>query len=94
MLIDSGEAAHIGNESLFSFELAWLRQDGFYEMVRAEWISVSVGSTPIEKWQNKIRHIRQFLRGWAKHKSGEYRIFRDKLLLLIDELDIRAETTP
>ena len=25
--------------------------------------------------------------------SGEYRVLRDKLLLLIDELDIKAEST-
>ena len=80
LLIDSGEASHIGNKSLFSFELAWLRPEGFYEMVvRAEWMSVSVGLTPIEKWQNKIRHVHKFLRGWAKNKRGEYKILRDKL---------------
>ena len=32
--------------------------------------------------------------GWAKNKSGEYRKQKEKLLLLIDELDIKAETTP
>ena len=42
-------------------------------------------ATPMERWQKK-RHIRQFLRGLAKNKSGEYKLLRDKLLLLIDEL--------
>jgi hypothetical protein len=37
---------------------------------------VSTGGNPIEVWQNKIRHIRQYLRGWAKEiewhlQSGE-----------------------
>ena len=94
LLIDSGEGAHLGNRSIFSFELSWLRQEGFYDMVSHEWMSISEGASPVERWQNKIRHLRQFLRGWAKNKSGEYRILRGKLLLLIDELDIRAESTP
>jgi hypothetical protein len=29
LLIDSGEQTHLGNKSHFSFELSWLRQDGF-----------------------------------------------------------------
>ena len=38
--------------------------------------------------------MRQFLRGWAKNLSGEYKKEKEKLLLLIDELDIKAESTP
>ena len=57
LLIDSGESAHLGNRSLFSFELSWLRQDGFYDMVRHEWMSISVGASSVERWQNKIRHL-------------------------------------
>ena len=63
LLIDSGEGAHLGNRSLFSFELAWLCQEGFYGMVRHEWMSSSEGLSPVERWQNKFRHLRQFLRG-------------------------------
>ena len=50
LLLDSGDAAHLGNRAIFSFELSWFRQDGFYELVRAEWMSVSEGATPIERW--------------------------------------------
>ena len=63
-------------------------------MLAHEWISTVGGSTPIERWQHKIRHLRQFLRGWAKNISGEYKKQKEKLLRLIDELDIKAETTP
>ena len=94
LIIDSGEQAHVGNKSHFSFELSWLRLEGFFEMVAHEWISTVGGSTPIERWQNKIRHLRQFLRGWAKNISGEYKIQKEKLLRLIDELDIKDESTP
>ena len=92
LIIDSGVQAHFGNKAKFSFELSWLQERGFYEMVSNQWRSVRGGDTPIERWQRKIRHLRQFLRGWAKNLSGEYKKQQDRLQLLIDELDIKAET--
>ena len=50
--------------------------------------------SPVEIWQTQIRHLRQYLRGWAKNLSGEYKYLKEKLLNLIDELDIKAETSP
>jgi hypothetical protein len=47
LLIDLGNHAHLGNIAQLSFELSWLRQDGFCEMVAAEWRGVMAGSTPI-----------------------------------------------
>ena len=62
-------------------------------MVRKEWLSINVGTTSIERWQNKIEHLQCFLRGWTENLIGEYKKQRDKLLLLIDELDLKAEST-
>jgi hypothetical protein len=50
-----------------------LKQDGFLDMVAIEWDSISMGDNPIEIWQNKIRHIRQYLDGWAKNVSVSYK---------------------
>jgi hypothetical protein len=86
LLIDSGNHAHIGNKARFSFELSWFEQEGFYDLIAREWAAVSAGKTPIITWQNKIRHLRRFLRGWAKKK--------EKLLNIIDFLDIQAESYP
>jgi hypothetical protein len=94
LLIDSEEAAHTGNRNTFSFELSWMRQDGFFEMVRDEWISIHSGVSPVERWQHKVRHLRQFLRGWAKNLSGVYKKEKERLTILIDELDLKNETTP
>jgi hypothetical protein len=94
LLIDSGEHAHLGNKALFSFELSWLREDGFHDLVKREWNASVSGNNPIEIWQNKIRHLRRFLRGWAKNRSGVYKKEKERLLSIIDELDIKAETTP
>jgi exonuclease III len=94
LLVDSGDQVYNGNKTHFSFELAWLKLDGFAEMVTKEWSTFSAGSTPMEIWQNKIRHLRQFLRGWAKNLSGTYKVEKEKLLSIIDTLDCKAETTP
>ena len=37
--------------------------------------------------------MRQFLRGWAKNKSGIYKVEKERLLQIINELDLRAETS-
>ena len=94
LLIDSGTQAHHGNKSNVSFELSWFRQEGFRDLIAREWSSYVDGNSPVEIWQNKIRCLRQFLRGWAKNLSGEYKKQKQKLLLLIEELDIKAETYP
>jgi hypothetical protein len=92
--MDSGDSAFIGNKKNFSFELAWLKHEGFFEMVAKEWISISEGSNPMKVWQNKIRHLRLFLRGWARNLSGKYKKEKERLLSIIDMLDRKAETSP
>ena len=70
LVIDSGDHAHLGNNAKFSFDLSWLRREGFFEMICREWRATSGGSSPIERWQHKIRHLMQFFRGWAKTLVG------------------------
>jgi hypothetical protein len=63
LFIDSGEQAHLGNKSHFSFELSWIRQEGFYDLVQREWIVAGSNINAMENWQSKIRHLRSYLRG-------------------------------
>jgi mannosylglycoprotein endo-beta-mannosidase len=63
-------------------------------MVAAEWAATNIGDTPIQCWQNKIRHLRYFLKGWAKNQSGKYRKEKERLLRIIDDLDIKSKTQP
>jgi hypothetical protein len=63
-------------------------------MAKNEWRSVHHESSPIETWQKKIRHLRQFLRGWARNTSGDYKKEKERLLNIIDSLDIKTETSP
>jgi hypothetical protein len=92
--LDFGSPAHGGKNTSFSFELSWLRQEGFIDMVKNEWRSIHNEPRPIETWQKKIRHMRQFLRGWARNSSGNYKKEKMRLLDIIDSLDIKAETVP
>jgi hypothetical protein len=48
LLVNSGEQAHRGNKALFSFELSWLRKEGFFDMVAAVWNEVPHGNNPME----------------------------------------------
>jgi chromosome condensin MukBEF complex kleisin-like MukF subunit len=91
ILIDSGVKAHLGNISKFSFELHWLKQEVFFEMIQKEWNSVTTGFNSIDVWLNKLRHIRKFLKGWAKNQSGKYKKEKERLSQIIDHLDIKAE---
>jgi hypothetical protein len=50
----------MGNKKTFSFELSWMRQDGFCEMVLHEWNSVHSGSSPVEKWQHRLYILDSF----------------------------------
>jgi hypothetical protein len=46
----------------------------------------------MKRWQNKIRRLRQFLRGWARNGNGNQRKEKEKLFRLAGELDIKAES--
>lgn len=70
LLLNTGAAFKYGKQPLFKFELGWLIRDGFVDMVTDIWQKEQGGNNSMEKWQHKIRAIRQYLRGWAKHTSG------------------------
>jgi hypothetical protein len=94
LLLNSGETSTSGNEPLFKFECGWLLRDGFIEMIKGIWSSHNEGNNPIEQWQGKIRRVRQYLRGWAKNKSGQYKKEKKQILNNLELLDKRAENTP
>uniref|UniRef100_A0A453NP60 Reverse transcriptase zinc-binding domain-containing protein n=1 Tax=Aegilops tauschii subsp. strangulata TaxID=200361 RepID=A0A453NP60_AEGTS len=73
LLVDWGEATHVANKNAFSFELGWFEKQNFLEIIACEWAKPVSGRTSIKIWQNKIRHLRQFLRGWARNESGIYK---------------------
>lgn len=93
LLVDSGEATHVGNKNVFSFELGWFEREGFLDLIANEWTKETGGTSSMDRWQNKIRHLRLFLRGWAKNQSGLYRVEKERLIQLINELELKAEAS-
>src|SRR3954469_12772435 len=78
----------------FKFELGWMIRDGFYEMVKAIWEKPVDGQTPILRWNNKMRTLRKFLRGWARHTAGILKNEKLRLTSIIDDLEATAEVRP
>jgi len=54
----------------FKFELGWLLRDGFDDMVKRVWSAPVPGNSPVRRWNAKIRNLRKYLRGWARHTTG------------------------
>lgn len=46
----------------------------------------------MERSQNKLRKLRQFLRGWTKNISGTNKKEKTKVLEQLDNLDKKAES--
>lgn len=93
LLLDTRQASHRGNTQSFKFELSWFTKEGFYDRVAQVWNNVNKGRTPLERWQNKIRSVWRYLRGWLQNLVGENRKNKIFLLQQLDVLHRKAETT-
>jgi hypothetical protein len=91
LLLNSSVPPQVAIQPIFKFELGWLLRDGFKEMVRDIWTNAIVGRTPMERWQGKIRRLRQHLRCWAKNISGHYKKEKKEILNMLDSLDKKAK---
>jgi hypothetical protein len=78
---------------MFKFELGWLLRDEFIDMIRDLWSNTTIGHTPMKRWQEKIRRVRQYLRGWTKNVSGQYKKEKKEIMNILDDLDKKAETS-
>jgi hypothetical protein len=92
LLLSTGDGVKPWRPPPFKFELGWLLKEGFFEMVSEVWTKESKGSSPLQRWQNKIRRFRQFLRGWAINMNGAYKKEKQELLRKAEELDKKAES--
>jgi len=92
LLLDTNQASHRGNTPLFKFELGWLAKDGFFDLITNVWKAENRGTSPLQRWQNKIRTVRRYLRGWAKNQVGQNKT-KSFLLQQLDILDRKAEST-
>jgi hypothetical protein len=91
-LLRLGEKTKAKKSAPFKFELGWLLKEGFFNVVSKVWREEGRGTTSVQRWQNKIRRLRQFLRGWAKNMNGAYKKEKHELLRMAEELDKKAES--
>ena len=63
-------------------------------MVKKIWDRPVVGDTPIQRWNNKIRALRNYLVGWARHTTGLLKKEKQRLSSIIDDLEALAEVRP
>jgi hypothetical protein len=73
LLLSTGDEAKTKKQPPFKFELGWLLKDGVFQVASEVWKKENKGGTPMQRWQNKIRRLRQFLRGWANNMNGVYK---------------------
>jgi hypothetical protein len=92
LLLSLGEKGKSKKEPPFQFELGWLIKDRFFEVVAEVWKKEIRGTSPMQRWQNKIRRLRQYLRGWAKNMNGAYKKEKQELMRKAEELDKLAES--
>jgi hypothetical protein len=93
LLLNTGEP-NTNTQPMFKFELGWFMWDSFIDMIREIWSNTISGHTPMEIWQGKIRRVRQYLKGWTKNISGQYKKEKKEILNTLDRLDKKAETEP
>ena len=78
IILDSNSMSHSSRHP-FKFELAWLHREGFVEIIKKVWERPAIGRTPIQRWNYKIKAMRQHLSGWAKHINGLYKKEKHRL---------------
>jgi hypothetical protein len=84
LILNIGASTQHNRQPNFKFERGWLTRYAFFDMVADICQSECRGSIVLERWQNKIRNIRQYLRGWAKHTAGIYKKEKKRLISLQD----------
>jgi hypothetical protein len=91
LVVSTCASTHQSGSRPLRFERGWLLKKGFYDMVANIWRSENSGSSTLQRWQSKVRRLRQHLRGWAPDMAGSYRKEKNTLLALLQNLDKKAE---
>jgi exonuclease III len=91
LVLSTGSSTHYPRTRPFKFERGWLLREGFYAMVADIWQSENSGSSPLQRWQSKIRRLRQHLRGWAANVAGTYKKEKKAILDLLHKIDKKGE---
>jgi hypothetical protein len=91
LLFQTENASYRGNNQMFRFEISWLYMEGFHELTAKVWNKENRGSSSLVRWQNKLRALRRYLRGWSKNVLGNTRKRKRFLLTFLESLDKKRE---
>jgi hypothetical protein len=78
----------------FKFELGWLERTGFHDMVKGVWKRPTRAGSLIQRWNTKMWSLRSHLSGWAKHESGVLKNKKQRLTVIVNNLEALAEVRP
>jgi hypothetical protein len=90
LLLDFGDNARCKNH-LFRFKKWWLEMDGFDNLVKQCWGVECHLVNPIDRWQFKMRNLRNKIKGWSCNIDAEMRRTKEAMLIELDGLDKAAE---
>lgn len=76
---------------IFSFESAWIKQEDFKEWLISKWPERQKKRS-IDLWRKISGRLRSSLRGWNGNWGGDMKKRKQDLLLLIKNLDPKADT--
>jgi hypothetical protein len=74
LLLDTSMAAYMRQQKHYKMELSWFTRDDFYNRVLEIWNKPVQGSNSVQHWNNKMSALRRYLRGWAAHTNGTYKL--------------------
>jgi hypothetical protein len=63
-------------------------------MVKDVWERPVSGQSPIVRWNNKMRALRKYLSGWARHTTDILKKEKLRLSSIIDDLEALAKVRP
>lgn len=77
----------------FRFEPEWIDQEGFKELLLKWWNEYPLDYNNVAlSWTNKLKHLKQKIRGWARNYYGAKKKQKQMLIREIHRLDIVQET--
>jgi hypothetical protein len=75
---------------IFRFEMAWLTQSGFREVIKSKW--PDRGNREVQDYWKMVKtNIRRFCRGWGRNINTQKKKDKIELLNQLQLLDIEAE---
>jgi hypothetical protein len=93
LILDTGAFKAPSNKQ-FRFEKWWLQVDGFDQMVVETWSAPCNYVKAIDRWQFKIRNLRNKLKGWNANLKFDQKKKKQHLVAEYDMLDIISESQP